>query len=151
MGWWETSDGLIGDGPVDLVEDRMAEWAVEGIQPSWQQFVDSVGTALVDRGRDWISDPESLSGLRVCARFAAPAPELRNRPDAPRDRYHSTLSDAFQQLGEEYEETQQRKPTLSEALGTLAFSLRVSPERFVRNEDGWKLVTIQSCSSGQSS
>jgi hypothetical protein len=146
MGWWDTDEGLLGDGPVDLIEDRMSEWAVEGVRPSWQEFLDGLGTALIDRGHEWISDPDSLSGRPVCARFATPAAELRSRLDAPRDRWHATLSEAFEQLSEEYEQTQRRKPRLTEALGTFAFSLRVAPERFLRTQEGGTLIGIYVCS-----
>jgi len=151
MGWWETDAGLLGDGPVDLLEDRMAAWAEEEIEPSWQQWLDGVGTALIDRGREWIADPEALADLQVCARFSSPDVELRHHGGAPHDRYHDVMSDAFRQISEEYEETQQRKPTLSELLATLAFSLRVAPERFLRNEQHWKLQNVEVCGKGSPS
>lgn len=151
MGWFETDAGLLGDGPVDLLEDRMAEWAAEGIQPSWQQWLDGVAAALHDRGREWIADSGALAGLQVCARFSPPGVELRSRPDAPRDRCHDVMSDAFQHISEEYEEMQHRKPTARELLGTLAFSLSVEPERFLRNEEGLTLEDVQLCRPGNGS
>jgi hypothetical protein len=143
MGWWETREGLIGDAPVDLIEDVMFEWT-EHDHPSWQELLNGIGTALLDRGRDWLSDPESLSHRRIRATFGPADAGLRSDPSAPRDRFHQMWTQAFEQVAEEYEQTQHRKPTLSEVLGTIAFSLRVAPERFVRNDQGWKLSAIDS-------
>jgi|SRR5882672_6852881 len=142
MGWWESEEGLIGDGPVDLIEDVMAEWT-ESHQPTWQELVDGIGTALLDRGHEWLGDSESLEGGRIRAEFAPPAVDIQSNPTAPRGRFHEMWSQAFQQVAEEYEETQLRKPMLSEVLGTIDFSLGVAPERFVRDDEGRQLVTLQ--------
>jgi hypothetical protein len=140
MGWWDAPEGLLGDGPVDLIEDVMAEWTEAG-RPTWQELLNGISTALADRGRDWLGNPESHARPRVRAEFT-PARELFGQPDAIRDRYHDMWTQAFEQVAEEYEETQGRKPTLSELLGTIAFSLRVRPERFLRTDGNWNLITI---------
>jgi hypothetical protein len=132
MGWWQSDEGLIGDGPVDLVEDIMAEWARGDVRPTWQQFIDGLGGA---------------TGNAVCARFATNE-ELRSDPRASRTRYLDALRDAVEQVTEEYEETQHRKPTVAEVLGTFAFSLRASPDRFIRNEGRGKLATLYTCPRG---
>lgn len=131
MGWWESKEGLLGDGPADLVEDSMSEWARDDARPSWQQFVDGLGGAI---------------GHVVCARFAGPDVELRSDPGAALDRYRETLAEAIEQVTKEYEETQNRKPTVSEVLGTFAFSLRVAPDRFLRADGRGKLTAIYACS-----
>jgi len=142
MGWWESAEGLIGDGPVDLIEDVMAEWT-EGHQPTWQEVVDGIGTALLDRGHEWLADAETLKGRRIRAEFAPPAVDIQSDPSAARGRFHEMWCQALQQVAEEYQEMQSRKPTLSEVLGTIDFSLGVAPERFVRNDEGRQLATIQ--------
>ena len=133
---------MIGDGPVDLIEDVMGEWT-EGHQPTWQELVDGIGTALIDRGHEWLADGESLKHRRVRAEFTPPMEEIQSNPTAPRGRFHEMWCEALQQVAEEYEEMQSRKPTLSEVLGTIDFSLGVAPERFVRNDEGRQLKTIQ--------
>jgi len=45
MGWWESDEGLLGDGPVDLLEDRLSEWDAEGIRPTWQEFLDALAAS----------------------------------------------------------------------------------------------------------
>lgn len=142
MGWWESKEGLIGDGPVDLIEDVMGEWT-ENHQPTWQELLDGILTALLDRGHEWLADSESLKGRRIRAEFAPPAVEIESNPSASRGRFHEMWSEAFQQVSEEYQEMQVRKPTLSEVIATIDFSLGVAPERFVRNEEGRQLVTLQ--------
>jgi hypothetical protein len=139
MGWWDSKAGLIGDGPVDLVEQCLSAWPDAGDPPTWQRLLDAVGAALMQGGSHWLADPQALADGRVRARFASPGTDLVGQPGAAREDDVAALAEAFAQVAEEYEETQARRPTASEALATLAFSLRSRPERFLRNDEGRKL------------
>jgi hypothetical protein len=148
MGWWNSRAGMIGDGPVDLIEQCMAAWPDAGRSPTWQQLVDAVGLALQRDGGHWVSDPGAVAG-GVGARFSGNAAELRADPAAAREMHVEALAQAFAEVAAEYEETQARRPTSSELLGTLAFSLRSQPERFLRPEDDRQLEDFQLRGSGE--
>ena len=147
MGWWNSRAGMIGDGPVDLVEQCMAAWPQDGRAPTWQQLVDAVSLALQRDGARWVSDPAALAG-GIGARFSGASVELRADPAAARNALVEALAEAFAEVAAEYEETQARRPTSSELLGTLAFSLRSQPERFLRPEDDRQLEDFQLGNAG---
>lgn len=106
---------------------------------SFQYFLDSAAAALRDVGPLVVSDPESLEKVRLRARFAPPTPELASGEPADTE-LQGVLSGALFRIMDEYDAGVGRMPRLSEVLGTFAFSLSGSTERFFSDTNGLRLL-----------
>jgi len=131
MGWWKQGDDLLGDGPVDVLEDGLRDYVTDHPKPIWQEFLDSTHAALARDTGQWLSDPDPLFNRRLRSYIDPPAREFTSDAARAGGTLTDALSETFAQIAEEYEERRGRKPTLSELLGTISFSLGVRTERFL--------------------
>ena len=143
MGWWRQGEDLLGDGPVDIWEEALEEWCVNRKKPTWQEFADAVAAALSKVPDGTFGDPAALSGARKLQFEVAPRTELNGAADRADLALQREIIEIITQIAEEYQEHHGRRPTLSEVLGTISFSLGVRPERFLSDGKGTSLSRIR--------
>jgi len=143
MGWWKQGDDLLGDGPVDLLEQGLAELSAGKPKPTWQEFANAVAAAINEVPDGMFSD-RTISKEKPTLRFhfALQGTELTSALDQNSLALSGPLSEIFGSIAEEYEEHRGRKPTVTEILGTISFSMGVRPERFLSGAAGTSLARI---------
>jgi hypothetical protein len=146
MGWWRSGRhpaDVLGDGPADVLQQELDRLAgTEETKPTFQALIDALAAVLRDDARDLVEPADAYTGEPIVARFEPPASTLRSAPSDRNVQVQSALASALKRIAAEYELEQSRKPTLGEILGTIAFVLRVRPERYVSNPDGRTLADL---------
>lgn len=131
MGWWKLEDsaGVIGDGPVDVFEEGMQLAVESGAKPEIAEFLGSVARALPGR-------PKELT-----ARFRPPAGDVHSA-GASDAALTNAIAEIVTRIHEEYQTTYNRNASIEELLATIAFSLSVHPERFLKGAEGLQVTSI---------
>lgn len=131
MGWWKKGEDVFGDGPVDLFEEALTEFVRQEPKPTWDEFVSATAAVLSADAASILDHPASWRDQRVHARFESGIPDVVSGQPTHRGEFHEALSGALKNISEEYQDYKGRKPRLTEILGTMAFTLRFRPERFL--------------------
>ena len=127
MGWWESSDGLMGDGPLDSVRDVLtSRWIPAHGKPTWRAFVDLLTTAL--REEQIVGEGGGVVVVRfedgepvVGALMEVPAPELEvAKLLVGSIAYWYTDTDSID-----------RPPTVHEVVGTVDSVVGASPRAYI--------------------
>jgi hypothetical protein len=118
MGWWKSGDDLLSDGPADAVDEGLDELVSRHGKPGWQQFIDALDSALGAHSR-----------LRAV--FLDGHPDLRSDPAHAEAPLADLLAGMVQRVVAKYIHYRERKPTLSEILGTFRFCLGPMPEQAI--------------------
>lgn len=142
MGWWKQGDDLLGDGPVDIFEEEMARWSAASSKPTWQGFANAVAAAMGKVGIALSDGLPSPSTPMLQFHLANHSQVLTSSTNQADQALSNALADIFGKITEEYEEHRGRKPTATEVLGTISFSLGVKPERFLSGAEGTSLDRI---------
>jgi hypothetical protein len=147
MGWWSTGR------PGQIMGDDVADEIAAGFKflldmtakkPNFQELLDSTAQMIRSDGGEFLSDADAVRGKPLEAIFQPPAPTLVSRPNPPIDDLLFNLGGVFRRVARHYLSTEyQRKPRLSELLDGLAFVLRPTPEEFLRDTEGLKLVEFR--------
>lgn len=146
MGWWRSGrnpDDILGDGPADVVQQELEHLADSSdTKPTFQALLDALAAALAMHAAEALADPGAYRGQPIVARFEPPAAPLESRAADASAPARAALESALMQIAAEYDVEQSRRPTLGEVLGSIAFVLRVRPERYVSGVDGRALVDL---------
>lgn len=101
MGWWKSNEHLIGDGPLDHVEELMARLVAEyledhGRKPRIGELLECIGAVLRGRADEFTSDTDTLEVLAIVAKTRRRSSSRRLRPG---DIFRVPLSDGTQVFG----------------------------------------------------
>ena len=146
MGWWRSGlnpDNVLGDGPADALEDELARLAqIADPKPSFQTLLTHLAAVLRRDADSLLAEPKVYGNQPLVARFQPPSPELVSETDASNPQVLAALTAAMTRISGEYQLELSRKPTLGEMLGTVAFVLRVRPERYLPGTERQVLVDV---------
>src|SRR4051812_35041941 len=146
MGWWRSGrnpDDILGDAPADILQQELERLAAAShTKPTFQVLLDALAAALALRAGEALADPGAYRGQPIVARFEPPAAPLESRAADASAPARAALESALMQIAAEYDVEQSRRPTLGEVLGSVAFVLRVRPERYLSGVDNRALVDL---------
>jgi hypothetical protein len=150
MGWWETGDGddLIGDEAVDAVERALKAFrkAGRGERPTLEALLDALVAGLAAGGPSLFAGAEKKRVRRLTAKLepgpARASAAVAGAPGSAGQGLVSALAEALEEIHDEYEESVDRKPRLSELLACFAFVLGQEPEEYLSGVEGRSVTEI---------
>jgi hypothetical protein len=140
MGWWESGEDILGDGPADTVGEILDEMAGQnerekGRKPTLQELLDALATALSRRPPAFLCDAPTSGTVALTAVLEESGEMLQSQEEAGEPALVEPWRRALEEIALEYEESEMvRKPRLSEVLATFCFVMNGSPGRYLASE-----------------